>query len=377
MSQVDRLRGYYKEDPGNVDLACAFVDALLESGQVTESIAVLERVPTESASSPFVRFRRARCALVSGNAKEAASVLTSLLADGIDKHAVRHDLAYAELALGHVDAARAALAPCLLDEATIESPICRLQARVLHWHRDLDGALQWVDRALHQQSDDGEALALRALILLDQDRYEEAAHAAVAAQSGSRSWPDAELVLGTLALWSQRLDDAKTAFSRVLETSPGQGRALSGLGQVLMLSGDVDQATAALEQATRSMPMHIGTWHALAWCRLLSGDVEGARTAYEQAFALDRSFGETHGGLAVIHALRGEREAAEAALTRARRLEPLGRNAVYAQALLLLDEGHGAQAGQLVAGVLKGTPAAEGMDGLAFLRMLRSRMTAH
>ncbi|WP_017462648.1 tetratricopeptide repeat protein [Dyella ginsengisoli] len=373
MSQLDRLRRYFQDDPGNVDLACDLADNLLVSGEAAESLEVLRRLPAQAQALPVVRFRQARCALVSGNLGRASSILTALLADGVDNPAVRHDLAYVELMQGHAEAAATVLAPCLQGDVTPDAALCRLQARVMHWQHALDGALQWADRALEQQPGDAETQALHALILLDMDRNEEAARAATVARADARVWPDAELVIGTLALWSQRLDEAREAFSRAANSSPGQGRALSGMGQVLMLAGDIADATGVLERAVQAMPGHIGTWHALAWCRLLAGNIDAAHAAYDQAFALDRSFGETHGGFAVIHALRGEREAAEAALTRARRLDPNGRNAVYAQALLWLDEGRDTEAGHLVSNVLQRTPGAPAVDGLAFLQTLRSR----
>lgn len=373
MSHLDRLRRYLQDDPGNVDLACDLADGLIASGHAVEGLQVLSRLSTQVQGLPGVRFRQARCALVSGDPTSASSTLRALLAEGVDNPAVRHDLAYVELMQGHADEAATTLAPSLQGDTLPDAALCRLQARVMHWQHDPESALQWADRALEQQPGDGETQALRALILLDMNRNEEAACAAAAAKVDTRVWPDAELVIGTLALWDQRLEEAREAFSRAIQASPGQGRALSGMGQVLMLAGDIGSATTALEQAVHTMPGHIGTWHALAWCRLLAGDVDAAHAAYDQAFALDRSFGETHGGFAVIHALRGEREAAEAALTRARRLDPSGRNAVYAQALQWLDEGRNIEAGQLVSNVLQHTPGAPEVDGLAFLQTLRSR----
>jgi Flp pilus assembly protein TadD len=113
----------------------------------------------------------------------------------------------------------------------------------------------------------------------------------------------------------------------------------------------------------------------LAWCQLLLGNLAAAQTSYEQAFALDRGFGETHGGFAVLHALRGNVAEAEAAITRARRLDPNGRSAVYAQALLLLADGRDDEAAALVAPVLDQTPIPQGADPLEFLRRLRAQMS--
>lgn len=372
-TRSDQLESFLRKDPSNVFLACDLVDELLTSGSAARAREVLQGLPAEARGQEGVRFREARCVMINGDPGEAARLLRAMRQDGMGAPALDHDLAYAEFCLGHLDAAALALAPALAEPTPLPQ-VLRLHARLQYWRGDLEGALRTTEAVLAMAPDDGDALGLRAIVLLDLDRVEEAAQAARASLSIDPLQADAAVVSGTLALWEQRVEDAIVAFEAITRRHPKAGRALAGQGQAHMLRGDIATARNVLEQAVAWMPDHIGTWHALAWCQLLLGDLPAARGSYDKAFALDRSFGETHGGFAVIHALRGETAEAEAAIVRARRLDPGGRSAAYAQGLLLLDAGRPDEARELIEPILKSTAQAPDTDALAFLRGLRQQM---
>lgn len=372
MAQIERLEAYYHQDSGNPSLACDYADALMAAGRYADAKTVLVALPPPANDEPRVRLRVARCALVAGELEETAQLLGGLEGSELDGPVLRHDLAFAQLALGKPDAASTTLAPAL-ENPEAPPAVAILHARLLHWQGDYSGGLQTINVALQRAPDSAEAFGVKALILLDQGKLEAANLAAQAALQREKSQPDAAIVAGTLALWSQRLDVADAAFSRVLKTQPRSGRAWLGVGQVKMLRREYAAAHAALERAAAAMPEHIGTWHALAWCQLLSGDVDGAEASYDSALKIDRSFGETHGGLAIVYALRGDAVRAKQRIERARRLDAAGRSAVYAQSLLLLADGHDAEARKLIAPILaqSGMPT---LDPLEFLERLRTQM---
>lgn len=371
MVELARLEAFHRQDPDNSALACELADALLSSGRVEQVREMLSALSPQLRADPCIRFWVARCALVDGKLADAAEVLESLQHTTADGPAVRHDLAFVQLATGKVDAASMTLAPALADpEAPAEVHV--LHARLLHWHGDFPGGLDAIEKALAIAPDNVEARGVQALLLLDQGDRDAARKSAEMAVVGDELQPEALIVLGTLALWEQRPNEAESSFTRVLAHQPQAGRALLGLGQVQMLRGNLAAASGSLQQAVENMPGHIGSWHALAWCRLLAGDVAAAQTSYERALGLDRTFGETHGGLAIVHALRGEFGAAEAEIKRARKLDPKGRSAVYARALLCMADGREDEAKHLVAPLLAGTGTRE--DPLEVLRRLRARM---
>jgi len=247
-----------------------------------------------------------------------------------------------------------------------------LHARLLHWRGEYDAALRAIDQALAKSPEDADALGVQALLLLDSGDRDGARRVAEQASAHVATQIDAETVLGTLALWEQRPEEAEGYFADILTRQPAAGRALLGLGQVRLLRGQLGSGHEVLERAVANMPHHIGSWHALAWCQLLQGELEAARSSYEHALAIDRSFGETHGGMAILYALRGESLEAEEEIKRARKLDPSGRSAVYARALLYLASGREDQARRLIAPLVEGTPG-EG-DPLQVLKQLRARM---
>jgi Flp pilus assembly protein TadD len=371
MARIDRLEAFHLSDPDNPALAGELVDALLAEGRLGQAEKMFASLSATVRADPGLRFREARCALLSGHLPEAAELLEALELTPVQGPVLRHDLAFVQLMMGRVDAASKTLEPALGDPSA-PAAVYVLHARLLHWRGDYAGGLQAIDVALARSPDDADARGVQALLLLDQGDREAARAAAQAASVSGGFQPEAAIVLGTLALWEQRPDEAGRCFTKVLARQPQSGRALLGAGQVQMLRGDLDAARGTLERAVAIMPGHIGSWHALAWCQLLVGDLPSAQSSYEKALALDRSFGETHGGLAIIRALRGETSDAEAEIKRARKLDPNGRSAVYAHALLYLAAGRDKEAKRLVTPLLAATASCE--DPLEILKRLRERM---
>lgn len=371
MTRIERLAAFHRKDPNNPALAGDLLDALLAAGRIEQARDMFASFPAALRADCRLRFREARCALLGGRLPEAAEILEALEQTPVEGPVLRHDLAFVQMMMGRIDAASKTLEPVLNDPAA-PAAVYVLHARLLHWRGDYAGGLLAIDEALTRSPGDGNARGVQALLLLDQGDRTAARAAAEAAASQGSPQPEASIVLGTLALWEQRLEEAEACFTKVLAYQPQSGRALLGAGQLQMLRGSITTARSTLERAVTNMPDHIGSWHALAWCQLLEGDLAAAQSSYAKALALDRSFGETHGGFAIIHALRGETADAEAEIKRARRLDPDGRSAVYARALLYLAEGREAEAKRMVAPLLATTTSRE--DPLEILKRLRRRM---
>ncbi|GLQ86496.1 hypothetical protein GCM10007898_00620 [Dyella flagellata] len=263
-------------------------------------------------------------------------------------------MAYAQFVEGRADEALQTLARAHEGDGD-QVALALLKARVLHRLKQLQAALEAL-APIQSGARLPEVQGLRALLWLDVGDTTRATEQADLALQADPDQHEAGIVRGTLALWSQRVQESTAAFERVLAKHPESGRAWLGLGQNLMLGGEVAGARALLERASTTMPDHIGTWHALAWCQLLEGDLAGAKRSFDKAFALDRTFGETHGGYALVHALRFERKEAEESIKRASRLDPQGRTARYAQSVLLMDEGRVEEARKVIDDMLARSP---------------------
>ncbi|ULU23697.1 tetratricopeptide repeat protein [Dyella terrae] len=370
MSRVASLEAFADRDPTNPDLLCDLLDSLVLEGQVQRARERLERAPQALRAMPGVVFRDARLALVEGDLPKVIALLNPLVSALQPAPAgLCHDLAYAQFTLGEPDEALRTLSRASAVEGDDVISIALLTARIWHRQQRIREALALLD-GLHDPSRQAEIDGLRALLLLDHGQVSDAAREASRALSLDPAQFEAGLVSGSLAL-SARHEDAVSIFQRLVAMRPNVGRAYLGLGEGLMMSGDIVAATAVLDRAVTYMPDHIGTWHALAWCQLLQGKLDDAQRSFDQAFALDRTFGETHGGRALIHALRGEREAASESIKRALRLDPHGRNARYAQSVLLLDEGREAEAQSIIQDLVASPQAGRPLVSPDFVNTLR------
>jgi len=373
MSDASALRKFLAHDPRNISLNCDYLDAALSEGRIDEAKAWLREAPVDVRENAKIRMREARIALITGDLDRSISILRSVLDTGqTDDVTVRHDLAYAQSCQGDDAAALETLASAGSEQAS-DVALAILKARILYRQKQYASALEALAPFVT-----GERMAevhgLRAMLMLDTGRPDEAASEARKALANVPEQQDALLVTGTLALSARQTESAMDAFRRILAVRPQSARALLGLGESLMVTGDIAAARERIERAAAEMPDHIGTWHALAWCQLMEGDAAGAKHSFERAFAIDRTFGETHGGFALIHALRGERSEAEESIKRAKRLAPEGQTARYAQSVLLLDDGHPEEARRIVDGIVAHTPGNMPVMSADFIFRLRDML---
>jgi Tfp pilus assembly protein PilF len=370
-----RLREFFAQDPHNPDLACDLADALFASGDVIDARSVLNSLPTEAATAPGVRFRLARCALATGEYADAAAIHASMLHEGLDGVALRHDLAFAQLCMQRPDEAMHTLVEAV--EAFGPTPeLLILKSRIALMQADFATAVASADEALAMRPGDPIAFGVKALAQFDGNEQDASAYTARAALEIDPDQHEALLVAATLCLWQQDVDTAQPMFERALARHPNSGRALSGYGQLLMLRNELPRAGEVLDHATRTMPSHIGTWHALAWCQLLMGRIDDAEASYRSAYEVDRNFGDTHGGLALIAALRGHHDEADMSIRRALRLDPNAATARYAQALLMEARGDAAGSEAQIAKLLPQAGIFASMPVSEFAHRLKSTLTS-
>lgn len=378
LNRLAQLLTFYSSDPSNVPLVLDILDARLEAGDFEDGLAFADGLDGALRMSPAVRLRVARLALSISDVDLAIAELSALLASNDVPQealpAVRHDLAFALFSAGRLAEAETALAPLVMYSADMPD-IGVLHARLLYQRGDLQAASLVLAVVTDSHPGRADAWGLAALVQLDMGASQDAAVALAKALAVRPDEPLALLARGGIALQASDAKLALSSFQAVVDAEPANGRARGGLGEALLLAGQTSLARDALAEAGVLQSGHLGTWHALAWSELLLGDVAAADTAFRTALELDRNFAESHGGLAVIYALQDKRDLAEQALRRARRLDPEGGNALYAESLLLSAEGNDVEADAVIRRALSSRVAGVSLPAGNTVAHLRTLMT--
>lgn len=335
LARLSRLATYLARDPENMSLRADIFDTALAAGVFDEAqnqvVWALTRNPVDFAW----RHRLVLLDMARQEWDEARALLTAFEAEGLGGPAVSYNLAYVDFAQGRIADAEARLGP-LVGEAIEQVPeSLAVLVTCQHQRGAPDEAIATFTRhAARMPAVPAAALGAASLAAIDADAAGAAAAWAEQALRADQHQVEARVTKATLLLGARDADGALALLSEVLARKPGDGRVLSTAALARMLAGQFEPARALFEHAVEAMPNHIGTWLGYGWCLFFMKDNAGARTAFERALALDANFGESHGAIAVVEAACGHVDAANAAIRRARGLDPRGLAAAYAQGLL-------------------------------------------
>jgi tetratricopeptide (TPR) repeat protein len=140
------------------------------------------------------------------------------------------------------------------------------------------------------------------------------------------------------------------------------------LGIVQLYQQEHAKAIESLGHAARIFPDNPGLIVSLGWAKLMAKDPAGAEEVFEQALRVNRTFSESHGGLASALAFQRKFERAEQEIKLARRLDPGGFGAEFAETTILAVKGQTKAATDLLDRALQRAPR-EGM--LPLIEQLR------
>ena len=99
--------------------------------------------------------------------------------------------------------------------------------------------------------------------------------------------PPLLLLFAQAALDDWALDDARSAFEKVLAIEPQRPEALTGIARVLFLAGKGSEAAVRAESVIRQHPQYAPARLLLARLELVEGNRESARAHYEEALRID------------------------------------------------------------------------------------------
>ena len=322
-----------EQDPQNFSLLTDAFDCALALGEFKTAQQYLERALGIEPRNVFLRHSQATLWIAEKRYAEAESLLSELIAEGVNSAVVAFNLAYAQFRQHKYDQARDLLRS--LPGAPDAPPDSfAMLLRCLHHLRAFDEAFALIEARLREKTLDVAAAGVASLMYLDANRLGEAKSLSEAALQSNPNHIEALVTRGSVALGERDVATARSLLARALAQNAQDGRVWSASAMTHLLEMNLDQALSEFKTAVSFMPNHIGTWHGMAWCNLMKKDLAAAQQNFEAAMALDRNFGETHGGLAVALALQGRREEAKLSIERALRLDPQSLSARYAEAVL-------------------------------------------
>jgi len=137
-------------------------------------------------------------------------------------------------------------------------------------------AMAYAEEALERNPNDPYALYQKGRLLGDQDDYEGARAALLAALEVELDFEDALVALGEMAFQLGRFTDAQRYLERAVQINGERPEVHALLGVDFLRLGSVPDARASFEQARQLDPTNPTAKAGLAWCTYLDGDVTEA-----------------------------------------------------------------------------------------------------
>lgn len=187
----------------------------------------------------------------------------------------------------------------------------------------LDQAIKLLDGLLNNSLDDLAVLSVKASILSDAERYQEAK---TILEEGLRRDSRNTALLIQLSMVQEKLGkpvDAEATLRAILERDPDNQVALNNLGYYLVERGErLDEALALIQRAVNIDPTNGAYLDSLGWAYFQKGRIEEAQTYLEQALRFEPRDSTIHEHLGDVFMKKGQldraRQAYEQALKFAR-----------------------------------------------------------
>lgn len=331
-ARLERLLGYLEQDRDNVALAIDCADAALAANRAELAASILLPFETAGLLDDTGLNLAGISAMRSGDQVRAQAAFAWLLESAPDDAGLRFNLAWSLGLAGQHGEAREALG----DVTATELPQAAMLDLQIHHHLgEFEAAEAKLAAYLERFPDYAPLHSAASVLAMDIDKPDLARECAL--RGGAH--PDALATLGALELGDNRLDDARTLFTRSLATRAVNPRANIGYGLVELAAGNSAAALPYLDRGAAEFGDHLGSWIAAGWAHFIAGDTAAARERFETALALDATFGEAQGSLAAMEAFAGEFDAAKRRLEIAQRLDRQSFSAALTATILAAADG--------------------------------------
>jgi putative PEP-CTERM system TPR-repeat lipoprotein len=307
-------------DPAHVEALIARAGLSMDGGKLVEAgtdIAELRRIaPTETRGA----YLRALLAERQGDGVAARAALRDITAllDPVPFDFMRYRpqllmlAGMAQFGLGEREKAKPYLEA--FHRAQSGSPVSKLLAQLHLAEGQPELALEVLDTYLRQQPTDGQALALKASVLMAQGRHGKAT-ALMQESLRQKESPTLRSVLGLSMIGSGQSASALTELERAYKADPQQTQAGAALVSLYLRGQQTAKARSVAEALVRQRPANPGFHNLLGMAKAQAGDRPGAIAAYNQAIKLDDKFVAAKLNLARMEVAANAHDAAAARLT--------------------------------------------------------------
>ncbi|OOG44430.1 hypothetical protein B0B52_06710 [Polaromonas sp. A23] len=329
-------------------------DLYHQAGRMDEANACYDYRLLQAPGDAIARGRLASVMISQHRFSEAEQSLRALIEGGDSDTSLLHNLGLTLYYQQRWEEAR----KCFTD--TIERGIATPDAfaylaRTLHHLGMMTEAIEAGQR-WSELAQDSKSKSYLSLLYMDNNDAENSSRLAREVLAESPDDIDANVVAGMVSAGEQDVGPARLHFETALRQDKENGRAWLGLGLVQLYQQEHAKAIESLGHAVRVFPDNPGIIVSLGWAKLAAKDPAGAEEVFEQALRVNRTFSESHGGLASALAFQRKFERAEQEIKLARRLDPNGFGAEFAETTILAVQGQTKGATDLFERMLQRSP---------------------
>lgn len=336
MERSEQLYQFWLQDRTNNTLLADLLLALCEAKQFEVFSRVYEQLEPSALELPFVKLYQLQMLMMQHDFEKSNVFIET------HRHEFVDDNSFTFLAAQNWFLQRdyTRVLAEVSDKIADSEPHMQLAARSHYLKCSYQIALQIIeDFALRQPQLSAGSLGLYAAVLADSENAQKGWEIAQRALAIDSSQVDALLASAYLLIDLQRYPEAALYIQKGLDEAPGVGRFWSMLGQIKLVEGNLPAADQALKRSVLLMPDHVGTWLLKGWSNWLQNRLPQAEADFKNALLLDRNFAESHAAIAATLFKLDQRDAAELSLAKARRLNPSSITIVYVESLFAEADG--------------------------------------
>jgi tetratricopeptide (TPR) repeat protein len=275
------LREFIKEKPDAIELKTALADLLFDLQKFDESKKVMDEILAKNPENGGANVLKAKFLLKDGKNREGIEILTPLTTSYPKWAEPFFYLALAHLGQGEIELAQKNIDTALQNGPSV-SRYHTLAAQIYLVKGESDAAGKAASIAISLENRNFSAVKLLAKALIQGKKFKEAV--ALIENVEKQVSNDADLIgnLGLAYLGLEDKEKAKATFSRLLEISPDNSKALALL-TALTAGNDAQKAKTIIQEQIAKTPKAGGHYMLLGDLLVREKDYDEAITAYKMA----------------------------------------------------------------------------------------------